>query len=82
MRKVLKIAGAGCLTILVAGAILIAVNWDRITLVARNLGAMFDGVEEARALRSVDALLDFIDANRPVSRWSPGVWAIPIRRSS
>ena len=64
MRTVLKIAGVGCLTILVAGAILIAVNWDRITLVARNLGAMFDGVEEAQTLRSVDALLDFIDANR------------------
>ena len=45
MKKVLKIAGVGCLTILVAGAILIAVNWDRITLVARNIGAMFDGIE-------------------------------------
>jgi hypothetical protein len=64
MRTVLKIAGVGCLTILVAGAILIAVNWDRITLVARNLGAMFDGFAEAQTLRSVDALLDFIDANR------------------
>ena len=64
MRKVLKIAGVGCLTILVAGAILIAVNWDRITLVARNVAAMFDGFEEAQTLRSVDALLDFIDADR------------------
>ena len=64
MRTVLKIAGVGCLTILVAGAILIAVNWDRITVVARNLGAMFDGFEEAQTLRSVDALLDFIDADR------------------
>lgn len=64
MRKVLKIAGVGCLTVLVAGAILIAINWDRITLVARNLGAMFDGVEEAQTLSSVDALLDFIDADR------------------
>lgn len=64
MRTVLKIAGVGCLTILVAGAILIAVNWDRITLVARNVAAMFDGAEEAQTLRSVDALLDFIDANR------------------
>lgn len=64
MRQVLKIAGVGCLTVLVAGAVLIAVNWDRITFVARNLGAMFDGVEDAQALRSVDALLDFIDADR------------------
>ncbi len=64
MRKVLKIAGVGCLTILVAGAIVIAVNWDRITLVARNVAAMFDGFEEAQTLRSVDALLDFIDADR------------------
>ena len=64
MRQVLKIAGVGCLTVLVAGAVLVAVNWDRITSVARDFAAMLDGVEAAQALRSVDALLDFIDANR------------------
>ena len=64
MKKVLKIAGVGCLTVLVASAVLIAVNWDRITLVGRNLVAMLDGVEDAQRLSSVDALLDFIDANR------------------
>ena len=36
MRQVLKIAGVGCLTVLVAGAVLVAVNWDRITSVARE----------------------------------------------
>ncbi len=64
MRQVLKIAGVGCLTVLVAGAILVAANWDRITSVARDLAAMLDGVEDAQALQSVDGLLDFIDANR------------------
>ena len=64
MRRLLKIAGVGCLTVLIAGAVLIAVNWDRVTFVARNLGVMFDGAEAARTLRSVDTLLDFIDANR------------------
>ncbi len=64
MRQVLKITGVGCLTVLVAGAILIAVNWNRITFVARNLGAMSEGAEAGQALRSVDTLLDFIDANR------------------
>ena len=64
MRRVLKIAGVGCLTVLVAGAVLVAVNWDRITSVARDFAAMLDGVGDAQALGSVDALLDFIDANR------------------
>ncbi len=64
MRRVLKIAGVGCLTVLVAGAALVAVNWDRITSVARDFAAMLDGVGDAQALQSVDALLDFIDANR------------------
>ena len=64
MRQVLKIAGVGCLTVLIAGAILVAVNWDRITSVARDFVALLDGVEAAQALQSVDALLDFIDANR------------------
>ena len=81
MRRLLKIAGVGCLTVLIAGAVLIAVNWDRVTFVARNFGVMFDGAEAARTLRSVDTLLDFIDANRSASRWSPIVWTIPIRSS-
>ena len=49
MRTVLKVAGVGCLTVLVAAAILVAVNWDRITLVARNFGAVFDGAEAAQS---------------------------------
>lgn len=64
MRSSFRIAGVGCLTVLVVGAILAGLNWGRITSVARNLGAVFDGAEAAQALRSVDALLDFIDANR------------------
>ncbi len=64
MRSSSRIAGVGCLTVLVVGAILAGLNWGRITSVARNLGAVFDGAEAAQALRSVDALLDFIDANR------------------
>ena len=64
MRSSFRIAGVGCLTVLVAGAILAGLNWGRITSVAWNLEAVFDGAEAAQTLRSVDALLDFIDANR------------------
>ena len=64
MTRLLKINGVGCLIALIVSAILVVLNWDRITFVVRNLGAMFDGVEAAETLRSVDALLDFIDANR------------------
>ena len=64
MRQVFKIAGVGCLTVMVVGAVLVAVNWDRITFVVRNVAAVFDGSEAAETLRSVDDLLDFIDANR------------------
>ena len=64
MTRLFKINGVGCLIVLIVSAILVVLNWDRITFVARNLGAMFDGVEAAETLRSVDGLLDFIDANR------------------
>ena len=64
MTRLFKINGVGCLTVLIVSAILVVLNWDRITFVARNLGGMFDGVEAAETLRSVDGLLDFIDANR------------------
>ena len=54
----------GCFSVLVAGAVLVAVSWGRISSVARDVVALFDGVEVAAALQSVDALVDFIDADR------------------
>ena len=53
----------GCFSVLVAGAVLVAVSWRRISSVARDVVALFDGVEVA-ALQSVDALVDFIEADR------------------
>ena len=54
----------GCFSVLVAGAVLVAVSWGRISSVARDVVALFDGVEWAAALQSVDALVDFIEADR------------------
>ncbi len=54
----------GCLSALVAGAVVVAVSWGRISSVARDVVAVFDGVEVAAALQSVDALVEFIDADR------------------
>ncbi len=60
MRQARRIAGVGCFSVLVAGAVLVAMNWGRISSNALDLAALFDGVESAAALRSVDALVDFI----------------------
>ena len=64
MKRILKITGAGCLTVVIVGAVLLAFNWDRISSITQDLGALLDGAETAESLRSVDALLDFIDADR------------------
>ena len=64
MRQVRRIAGVGCLSALVAGAVVVAVSWGRISSVARDVVAVFDGVEVAAALQSVDALVEFIDGDR------------------
>ena len=64
MKRVLKLTGAGCLTVVIVGAVLLAFNWDRISSITQDLGALLDGAETAESLRSVDALLDFIDADR------------------
>lgn len=63
-KQLLKIAGVGCLTVLIVSTTLVTLNWSRITFVARNVGAMFDGAEAASKLNSVDTLLDFVDVNR------------------
>ncbi len=64
MRLLLKLAGVGSLTVFIVGAILVVLNWNRITTLAQNLGAVFDGAEIAVTLNSVESLLAYIDTNR------------------
>ena len=64
MKQVRRILGVGCLSVVVVGTVLVAVSWGRISSVARDVVALFDGVEVAAALQSVDGLLDFIEADR------------------
>ena len=53
-----------CLAAALAGTIPVAPGCSRAVFLARNIGAVFDGAEAADKLVSVDALLDFMDANR------------------
>ena len=64
MRWLLKLVGVGSLAVLLIGAILVVLNWNRITTFAQNIGALFDGVEIVDTLQSVESLLAYIDTNR------------------
>ena len=60
----LEINGARCLAAFIVSAVLLTSGCSRVVLVARNIDAVFDGADAADRLNSVDALVDFIDANR------------------
>ena len=59
-----RIAAARCLAACLVGAILATAGCSRVAFVARNIDAVFDGADAAGQLDSVDALVEFIDANR------------------
>ena len=48
----------------IAGALALTLGCSRVVFVARNMDALFDGAEAADQLKSVAALVDFMDANR------------------
>ena len=63
MRLLLNLAGMGFFTVSLIGAILIMLNWNLITSLARNLAVVFDGAEIADRLHSVESLLAYIETN-------------------
>lgn len=72
MTGLLRITGVRCLAVSIVGAIPVMPSCSRVSFLARNIGAVFDGAETAETLVSVEALVDLrlLRGRSPTERYS------------